>query len=102
MDNWGDNTNKSSFFISLDEAEFMDDMHVVFGKVIRGGTVLDLLEDEPTHAAASDDDHAEPTVPNNDIIISRCVLSQTPDNVFETLEEVSDEEVIDFQYKDEL
>ena len=102
MDNWGDNTNKSSFFISLDEAEFMDDMHVVFGKVIKGDVVLDLLEDQPTHAAASDDDHAEPTVPDNDIIISNCAVSQAPDNMYETLEEMSDDQVIDFNYKDEL
>ena len=50
MDNFGSDTNKSSFFITLGDAEFMDDLHVVFGKVIQGDVVLDRLEDEPTHA----------------------------------------------------
>ena len=50
MDNFGSDTNKSSFFITLGDAEFMDDLHVVFGKVIKGDVVLDRLEDEPTHA----------------------------------------------------
>ena len=49
MDNFGSDTNKSSFFITLGDAEFMDDLHVVFGKVIKGDVVLDKLEDEPTH-----------------------------------------------------
>lgn len=49
MDNFGSDTNKSSFFITLGDAEFMDDLHVVFGKVIKGEVVLDRLEDEPTH-----------------------------------------------------
>ena len=50
MDNFGSDTNKSSFFITLGDAEFMDDLHVVFGKVIKGDVVLDRLEDEPTHS----------------------------------------------------
>ena len=100
MDNWGSDTNKSSFFITLDEAEFMDGDHVVFGKVIRGSTLLDLLEEEPTHKA-SDDEHAESTVPNNDIVISKCEVKEVT-GMFETFEAMAEDEVIDYKFKDEL
>ena len=47
MANQGENTNGCQFFITLDDADFLDNQHVVFGKVIFGENVLKALEKEP-------------------------------------------------------
>uniref|UniRef100_A0A0N5AJG6 Peptidyl-prolyl cis-trans isomerase n=1 Tax=Syphacia muris TaxID=451379 RepID=A0A0N5AJG6_9BILA len=45
MDNYGwPNTVSSRFFITFDEAPWLDDYHVAFGKVIDGWDTLDKLE----------------------------------------------------------
>lgn len=49
MDNWGPNSNKSSFFITLGDAEFMNELHVVFGKILNGMNVLREIEQEKTY-----------------------------------------------------
>jgi len=49
MDNWGFDSNKSSFFITLGETEFMNDIHVVFGKVIKGMNTARLIEEQDTY-----------------------------------------------------
>ena len=103
MDNWGENSNKSSFYILLSEAEFMDNLHVVFGKVMTGSSVLDLLEEQPTHAK-TDEEYDEPVVPDNEVMISKCVVKVVDkDDIFETLEELNDDDiVVNNGIKDEL
>ena len=44
MMNSGPNTNKSVFAITLDAASFLDDRHVVFGKVLKGLDVIKQIE----------------------------------------------------------
>jgi cyclophilin family peptidyl-prolyl cis-trans isomerase len=48
MANRGPNTNGSSFFITFDKCSHLDEAHVVFGKVIQGMEILDLLEKTET------------------------------------------------------
>ena len=44
MANAGPNTNGSQFFLTFIKTEWLDGAHVVFGKVVDGMPVLDLLE----------------------------------------------------------
>lgn len=71
MANAGKNTNGSQFFILFKETPWLDGRHVVFGKIIEGEDVLDLLEnakigsgDRPSDAVSIADcgsiDVAEP------------------------------------------
>ena len=40
----GPNTNKSQFFMTLAKTSWLDDKHVVFGKVVDGLEILKILE----------------------------------------------------------
>ena len=44
MANTGPNTNSSQFFITCDKAPWLNDHHVVFGKVIKGMEVINEIE----------------------------------------------------------
>ena len=44
MANSGKNTNNSQFFITLDSCGWLDDKHVVFGRVVSGTSVFKAIE----------------------------------------------------------
>ena len=46
MANQGKNTNSSQWFITLAETPWLDDVHVVFGKVTKGMSVVKEIEKE--------------------------------------------------------
>jgi len=43
MANSGPNSNGSQFFITLDQASFLDNLHSVFGKVVDGTEIIDAI-----------------------------------------------------------
>ena len=47
MANCGPNTNGSQFFITYTKQIHLDGIYTIFGKVIDGFDVLDLIENEP-------------------------------------------------------
>lgn len=49
MANNGPNTNGSNFFVSFAPAEHLDKRHVIFGELVKGWELLDLLETLPTN-----------------------------------------------------
>ena len=65
MANAGPDSNSSQFYILLQRARWLDNKHVVFGKVVRGMDVVNTIGEIPT------DDH---DVPLRNITISDCGL----------------------------
>ena len=51
MANSGENTNGSQFFITCAPTPHLDGKHVVFGKVLKGTSVLGELENTPVDNA---------------------------------------------------
>lgn len=47
--NSGPDTNGSQFFINFADNKFLDGKHVVFGEVIKGFEILDVMENMPTN-----------------------------------------------------
>ncbi|KAJ2613556.1 hypothetical protein H4S08_002145 [Coemansia sp. RSA 1365] len=64
MANSGPNSNASQFFITFDKTPWLDNKHVVFGKVIRGMDILRMVE--------SLGDKDAPTNPKKRITICSC------------------------------
>ena len=70
--NSGRHTNTSQFFITLGKAEWLDNKHVVFGEMIEGETVLQLVELAGSKSGT----------PTSQIIIKECGLVNDNDKHF--------------------
>merc|ERR1711970_414888 len=63
MANAGKDTNGSQFFITVKRTSWLDGRHVVFGKVIKGMSVVRAVEKNPTDGRDK---------PNKDVVIVDC------------------------------
>lgn len=68
MGNSGKNSNSSQFFITLGPAPHCDKKHVVFGKILYGLEVLDLIQDSIKNCS----DLLQNEAPPIDLIITDC------------------------------
>ena len=53
MANSGPNTNGSQFFITFARTPHLNGKHVVFGRVEKGGAIIDAIERTPTDESDS-------------------------------------------------
>ena len=67
MANHGPDTNQSQFYILLTKARWLDTKHVVFGKVINGYDVVEVLGDVPADVNTA--------VPEKEVTIVDCGLN---------------------------
>ena len=65
MANAGPNTGGSQFFINVVNNNFLDDKHPVFGKVVEGMDIVDLIVNTPT---ASQDR------PKEDVVVNKVTI----------------------------
>ena len=70
--NSGKNSNSFQFFITLASAPVCDKKHVVFGKMIHGFEVLDLIEQSIRDAEIAGKTNGGEEVPPIDIVITHC------------------------------
>ena len=57
MANSGPDSNNSQFFILLTKARWLDNKHVVFGKVVRGWDVIDTIANSGSDPNTAKPDH---------------------------------------------
>ena len=69
MANAGSNTNRSQFFITYGECKHLDMKHAVFGRMIGGGEVLDLIESVKTDKNDR---------PKQEVKIFNCLIIENP------------------------
>lgn len=62
--NPGPHTNGSQFFITSVETPWLDGRHVVFGKLLEGDSVFDMIENNPTDLMTNK--------PINAVVIADC------------------------------
>lgn len=95
MANNGKDSNGCQFFMLLDEAEFLDGEHVVFGKVVYGMDVLKDLENQPLTVDPDyqeyfdeypEDYEDELEFPINDVRIQACYTSKPEEAIYVKLE----------------
>jgi cyclophilin family peptidyl-prolyl cis-trans isomerase len=73
MGNQGKNSNTSQFFITFGKLDKLNGKHVVFGEVVDGWEVLDMMEEVAGVGGGEAED--QPTVP---VVIGACGVVGTP------------------------